>query len=85
MADPFHTVHKIDRLTGSLGLHCLFSRLNNAALEIQECDLLVVGKYEKEESSSGVFSSVDEALDNLITDFVFKKDKFPGVEVVDMR
>ena len=35
MADPFHTVHKIDRLTGSLGLHCLFSRLNNAAYHIR--------------------------------------------------
>lgn len=50
----------------------------NAGLEVQECDVLVVGIWEKTETLTGVISSVDEALGGLITEFVIKKDKFRG-------
>lgn len=48
----------------------------NAELKSQECDVLVVGIYEKAEGLDGVIASVDEALGKLINDFVIKKDKF---------
>lgn len=50
----------------------------NAELKDQECDVLVVGLWEKTESLSGVIASVDEALGELITNFVINKDKFRG-------
>jgi len=48
----------------------------NAELKEQACDVLVVGIYEKVETLSGVAASVDEALGELISEFVIKKDKF---------
>lgn len=48
----------------------------NAELKEQDCDVLVVGMYEKTEVLSGVIASVDEALGELISEFVIKKDKF---------
>lgn len=48
----------------------------NAELKEQSCDVLVVGMYEKTEVLSGVAASVDEALGEIITEFVIKKDKF---------
>lgn len=53
-------------------------KILNAELKDQSCDLLVVGVYEKTETLTGIASSVDEALGELITDFVLKKDKFEG-------
>lgn len=50
----------------------------NAELKDQACDVLVVGIYEKTETLSGVIASVDEALGELISEFVIKKDKFEG-------
>jgi len=50
----------------------------NAELKEQDCDVLVVGLWEKTENLSGVIASVDEALGELITNFVIKKDKFRG-------
>lgn len=50
----------------------------NAELKDQTCDVLVVGLYEKTETLSGVIASIDEALGNLISEFVIKKDKFKG-------
>lgn len=48
----------------------------NAELKEQSCDVLVVGLYEKTQTLSGVISTVDEALGELITKFVINKDKF---------
>lgn len=48
----------------------------NAELKEQACDILVVGLWEKTETLSGVIASVDEALGEIITNFVIKKDKF---------
>ncbi len=48
----------------------------NAELKEQECDILVVGLYEKTEVLSGIAASVDEALGEIISEFVIKKDKF---------
>lgn len=48
----------------------------NAELCSQTCDVLVVGLYEKSEVLAGITAAVDEALGNIITDFVIKKDKF---------
>lgn len=48
----------------------------NAELKEQTCDILVIGIYEKTEVLSGVAASVDEALGELISEFVLKKDKF---------
>lgn len=48
----------------------------NAQLKEQACDMLVVGLWEKTETLSGVVSSVDEALGELISKFVITKDKF---------
>ncbi len=48
----------------------------NANLHEQSCDVLVVGLYQKTEVLSGIIASVDEKLENIITDFVIKKDKF---------
>lgn len=48
----------------------------NAELKDQTCDVLVVGIYEKTETLNGVIASVDEALGDLISEFVIKKDKF---------
>lgn len=50
----------------------------NAELKEQACDVLVVGIYEKTEVLAGVIASVDEALGELITEYVIKKDKFEG-------
>lgn len=50
----------------------------NAGLEAQECDVLVVGIWEKTETLTGVIASVDEALGGIITEFAIKKDKFEG-------
>lgn len=50
----------------------------NAELKEQVCDVLVVGLWEKTETLSGVIASVDEALGELITNFILKKDKFEG-------
>lgn len=50
----------------------------NEELKAQACDVLVVGLWEKTETLSGVIASVDEALGELITNFVLKKDKFEG-------
>lgn len=50
----------------------------NAELKDQSCDLLVVGIYEKTETLSGIIASVDEALGEIITEYVLKKDKFQG-------
>lgn len=48
----------------------------NAELKEQACDILVVGLFEKAEVLSGVIASVDEALGDIINEFVIKKDKF---------
>lgn len=48
----------------------------NAELKDQSCDVLVVGIYEKTETLSGIAASVDEALGEIITEYVIKKDKF---------
>jgi len=48
----------------------------NGELKSQVCDVLVVGLFEKTEMLTGVISSVDEALGEIINDFVIKKDKF---------
>lgn len=48
----------------------------NGELKSQECDVLIVGMFEKTEVLAGVISSVDEALGGLIEEFVVKKDKF---------
>lgn len=48
----------------------------NAELREQACDILVIGMWEKSEVLSGVAASVDEALGELISEFVLKKDKF---------
>lgn len=53
-------------------------RVLNAELKDQACDLLVVGIYEKTETLCGVIASVDEAMGELITEYVLKKDKFEG-------
>ena len=50
----------------------------NAELKEQACDVLVVGMYEKTETLTGVAASVDEALGELISEFVINKDKFEG-------
>jgi len=50
----------------------------NAELKEQACDVLVVGLWEKTETLSGVISTVDEALGDLISEFVIKKDNFLG-------
>jgi len=50
----------------------------NAELKDQTCDVLVVGIYQKTETLNGVIASVDEALGELITEFVIKKDKYEG-------
>lgn len=50
----------------------------NAELKEQTCDVLVVGIWEKTDTLSGVIASVDEALGDLITNFVINKDKFEG-------
>lgn len=50
----------------------------NEELKDQACDCLVVGIYEKTETLSGVVAKVDEALGEIITEFVIKKDKFEG-------
>jgi len=50
----------------------------NAELKDQSCDVLVVGIYQKTETLSGVIASVDEALGEIITEYVIKKDKFEG-------
>lgn len=50
----------------------------NAELKEQDCDVLVVGIYEKTETLSGVIASVDEALGELVSQYVIKKDKFEG-------
>lgn len=50
----------------------------NAELKEQACDVLVIGIWEKTETLSDVSASVDEALGDLITNFVIKKDKFRG-------
>lgn len=50
----------------------------NAELKEQACDVLVVGMYEKTEVLTGVAASIDEALGDLITEFMIKKDKFEG-------
>lgn len=48
----------------------------NAELKNQECDVLIVGMWEKTQELGAVTSSVDEALGKLISDFVITKDKF---------
>jgi leucyl aminopeptidase len=48
----------------------------SAELKDQACDMLVVGLFEKTEVLTGVIASVDEALGELINEFVIKKDKF---------
>lgn len=50
----------------------------NEDLKSQECDVLVIGMYEKSEVLSGVAASVDETLGELISEYVLKKDKFEG-------
>lgn len=50
----------------------------NAGLAAQECDVLVVGIWEKTETLTGVIASVDDALGGIITEFAIKKDKFEG-------
>lgn len=50
----------------------------NAELKEQACDVLVVGFWEKTETLAGIAASIDEALGELITNFVLKKDKFEG-------
>lgn len=50
----------------------------NSELKEQECDVLVVGMFEKTEVLSGIAASVDEAMGEVITEFVIKKDKFEG-------
>ncbi|MDD3437514.1 MAG: leucyl aminopeptidase [Candidatus Gastranaerophilales bacterium] len=54
------------------------TKVLNAQLKEQECDILVIGIYEKTETLSGVTASVDEALGELISKFVIQKDKFEG-------
>lgn len=48
----------------------------NAELKDQECDILAVGMYQKTEVLGGVIASIDEALGELISDYVIKKDKY---------
>lgn len=50
----------------------------NAELKEQTCDVLVVGVWQKTTTLTGVAASVDEALGEIITEFVLKKDKFEG-------
>jgi len=50
----------------------------NAELKEQSCDMLVVGLWEKTENLAGVALSIDEALGEIITEFVLQKDKFEG-------
>lgn len=50
----------------------------NAELKEQTCDMLVVGVWEKTEVLTGVALSIDEALSEIITEFVLLKDKFEG-------
>lgn len=51
----------------------------NAELKEQACDMLVIGIWEKSaENLAGVALSIDEALGEIITEFVLKKDKFEG-------
>lgn len=49
----------------------------NAQLKEQQCDVLVIGMFEKT-GLTGVAASVDEALGGLIKEFVIEKDKFGG-------
>lgn len=53
-------------------------KILNEELKNQQCDILVVGLFEKTDVLSGVLSSVDEASGNLISKFVIKKDNFEG-------
>lgn len=48
----------------------------NAELKEQACDVLVIGMWEKSESLCRVAALVDEALGDLICEFVIKKDKY---------
>lgn len=48
----------------------------NAELKDQPCDVLAIGMWEKSENLTGVAASVDEALGEIITEFIIKKDKF---------
>ncbi len=48
----------------------------NAELKEQNCDVLVIGMYEKSKVLTGVSASLDEALGDIITKFVIEKDKF---------
>lgn len=48
----------------------------NAELKDQACDALIIGVWEKSESLCRVAASVDEALGDLICEFVIKKDKY---------
>lgn len=48
----------------------------NAELKEQVCDALVIGMWEKSESLCRVAAVVDEALGDLICEFVIKKDKY---------
>lgn len=50
----------------------------NAELKLQDCDVLVVGMFEKTEILNGVTASVDEALGDIISEFIIKRDKFEG-------
>lgn len=50
----------------------------NSELKDQSCDVLVVGLWENTQTLSGVIASVDEALGDLISEFIIKKDKFEG-------
>lgn len=52
-------------------------KILNAQLRDQECDVLVIGMFEKTDLS-GVAASVDEAIGGLIKEFVINKDKFEG-------
>lgn len=48
----------------------------NAELKLQDCDVLVIGMFEKAETLSGVAASVDEAMGEIISEFAIKRDKF---------
>lgn len=50
----------------------------NADLKDQACDVLITGIWEKTDTLTGVIAEIDEALGELITNFVIKKDKFEG-------
>lgn len=50
----------------------------NATLKEQDCDLLVVGIYEKTTELTDIAASVDVALGGVISEFVIKKDNFEG-------